>query len=103
MEQSAACLLEQSGNDKPRVSAAMGGPSGSPGSFPRTVQIEVFEDLREAFALKAHGRILEKDGKNVLDAITAFKTVGCLYVTFAHAKFGCAILVVGSAPIVVVV
>jgi hypothetical protein len=48
---------------------------------------------------RAHSR--HKDGKNVPDATTAFKTA-CLNVTLAHAKIGRAVLAV-VAPIVVVV
>src|SRR5882757_8736730 len=93
MEQSAACLLEQSGNDKPRVGRAervtwIIPANRSDRSLQGSQGGVCFEGTR------AHSR--NKDGKNVLDAITAFKTVGCLNVTFAHAKIGCAVLVVGS-------
>ncbi len=43
MEQSTACLLGASGNDKPRVSAAMGVTDGAPRSFREPSQIGVFE------------------------------------------------------------
>ena len=68
-------------------------------------QIEVFEGPGglEAFAFEGtRARSRNKDGKNVPDATKAFKTVACLKVTLAHAKIGCAALVVGSSPIVVV-
>jgi len=58
----------------------------------------------EAFAFDGtRARSRNKDGMKVPDATKVFKTLGCLNATFAHAKIGCAILVVGSAPIVVVV
>ena len=51
----------------------------------------------EAFAFEGTwARSRNKDGKNVPDAAIAFKTVACLNVTLAHAKIGCAVLVVGS-------
>ena len=49
----------------------------------------------EAFAFEGtRARSRNKDDKNVPDATTAFKTVACLNVTLAHAKIGCAVLVV---------
>ena len=51
----------------------------------------------EAFSFEGtRARSRNKDDKNVPDATTAFKTVACLNVTLAHAKIGCAVLVVGS-------
>jgi hypothetical protein len=45
----------------------------------------------EAFAFEGtRARSRNKDGKNVAEATTAFKTVACLNVTLAHAKIGCA-------------
>ena len=44
----------------------------------------------EAFAFEGtRARSRNKDGKNVPDATTAFKTAACLNVTLAHAKIGC--------------
>src|SRR5258705_12413828 len=67
--------------------------------IPRTVSDRSLRGSRglEAFAFEGtRARSRNKDGKNVLDAITAFKTVACLNVTLAHAKIGCPVLVVGS-------
>jgi hypothetical protein len=50
----------------------------------------------EAFAFEGtRARSRNKDGKNVPNATTAFKTVACLNVTLGHVKIGCAVLVVG--------
>jgi hypothetical protein len=68
-------------------------------SFRKPSQIEVFEGPGGLKAFTFEGtraRSRNKDGKNVPDATTAFKTVACLNVTLAHAKIGCAVLVVGS-------
>jgi hypothetical protein len=43
----------------------------------------------EAFAFEGtRARSRNKDGKNVPNATTAFKTVACLNVTLGHAKIG---------------
>src|SRR5258708_40365258 len=66
--------------------------------IPRTVSDRSLRGSRglEAFVFEGtRPRSRNKDGKNVPDATTAFKTVACLNVTLAHAKIGCAVLVVG--------
>jgi quinol monooxygenase YgiN len=76
----------------------MGATERSPRTVREPSQIEVFEGpgAWRRLLLKEHGRVLEtKDGKNVLDSTTAFKTVACLNFTLARAKIGCVVLVVG--------
>jgi hypothetical protein len=68
-------------------------------------QIEVFEGpgAGEAFAFAGTpARSRNKDGMNVLDATTAFKTVACLNVTLAMRKLVAQFWWLAVAPIVVV-
>jgi hypothetical protein len=74
-------------------------------SFREPSQIEVFEGpgAWRRLLLKAHGRVLEtRTARTFPTRQQPSRRWPVLNVTLAHAKIGCAVLVVGIAPIVVV-